>query len=152
MHVGLSHFENEPFAEGSTERNLVQEAAIYARDGNRSTLRARLNDVPQNGRPVERHLEPLLGIIVCGSDSCSVCFQTNSIDTSIRAAARSHPLQFFDEIIHFFVVDDLRAGGSRHLQTFRNAIDCNYTFSSQQQRAPNRELAYRTTTPNRNYI
>src|SRR3954469_19906741 len=45
MHMGLTHLEDQTFAEGRAERNLVKKTAVNSRNRNHAALSAGLNSL-----------------------------------------------------------------------------------------------------------
>src|ERR1700761_6230972 len=52
MHVGLPHLHGDPFAKGSTKRDLVEQAAIHARYRDGAPFTDRLNRLTQDTRAI----------------------------------------------------------------------------------------------------
>src|SRR6185437_15035138 len=56
LDVGLAHLEGEAFSERSSERELIEEASINARDRNHSTGPAAIDCLPNGMRAIGTHV------------------------------------------------------------------------------------------------
>src|SRR5438270_13276469 len=99
----LAHLESQGFVECRAKWDFIQHSAVDASEGNYSALSARLNCLSQYDGAIERKLQPLLGVVIRRRDSGPVRFETNGIDASVRTASGRHPLEFFNEVVDFFV-------------------------------------------------
>src|SRR5437762_884401 len=74
--------------------------------------------------------------------------QAYGINASVRTPPSRDPFQLFNQIIHFCIVENLRARGSCHLQSLMETIDGNDSCCAKYESAADRELANGPASPN----
>src|ERR1051325_5724685 len=140
MHIRLAHLEYQPFRERRPKWKLVEETTIDSGHRDSAALAASTNRLAQRMRSISRQIKRGLRPVVKRIDRHAVCFQTDTIDASVRSHAAGHLSQL---LIYVFVIEVQRLrfaffGG--HVQARGNMIDGNDPFSAKQVSAFNREL------------
>src|SRR5205085_9146318 len=103
-------------------------------------------------RAISREIKCGLCPVIKRIDRSAVRFQADAVDACIRSHAAGHLTQFLIDVLVVEIEGFGFAFVSRHAQARRDVIDCDYSFRAEQVCALDRELAYRSTTPNRDGI
>src|SRR6476620_6043481 len=74
-------------------------------------------------------------------------FHSDGVDAGIGTASSSHPLQLFDEVVDFVVIQDLSVCLTRHVEAIGETIDSNYASCAQQKSAADSKLPHRPASP-----
>ena len=83
VHVGLPHFEGQPFGECGSEGNHVQQATVDAGEGDRAALPARLNRLAQSNWSIRSQMRLVLDRIHYCEHVGSMSLQAHRINTRV---------------------------------------------------------------------
>src|ERR1041385_1165112 len=148
MDVGLTHLKGKALRECRPDRKLVDQATVDTRYRYRSAFPARVNHLTQHQRPIRFEHQRLFRPVIKMFRTGAVRFHTDSIDACVGPAAAGHFLQRFENVA-LFAVDRFGATFLVGLPEARNnAIDRNYPFGSQHERAFQGQQTNRTASPN----
>src|SRR5437762_10586362 len=77
-----------------------------------------------------------------------MCFQTDRIDTSVRADTGGDFAQRLGDVYDLIIDCNGRTLSTRQFKAFRDTIDRDYSFRAEKVGAANGKLSHRTTAPN----
>src|SRR4051812_20313654 len=150
--VRLSHAERQALVHRDAERNVVDDAAVDAWNGQGAGRAAGVDHLAQHMRPVGLEHHRLLGAVHHRVDRVrGVRLEPDRVDAFLRALAAG---QLFEPLEHAFLVevDRLGAGGARHAEAVRIAVDGDHLPRALHERAADRELAHRSGAPDRHRV
>ena len=152
LRVRLSHAKGKAFREGRAKGKLIEQTAIDSGHRNRSAFSARLDRLPKRIGPVGCQIRSGFNPVEIGGDRVPVGFETDRIDTDVRATPTGAVANLVEDAIDFVKVDALGSGLLRHLQAVRIMINAENPLGAEQERATNRHLSYGSRSPNRHGI
>src|SRR5690606_28434856 len=150
--VGLAHAEGQALVHRRAERNLVDQPAIHAGNGNDPGRAADIDHLAQHVRAVRLQHQRLLGAVVHGVDGARrMCLHAHRVDAFFRALAPGQLGQAFE---HAFLVeiDGDGAAGAGHGQPLGHVVDAHHLPGAHHHRAADGELAHRPRAPDRHRV
>lgn len=124
MHMRLPHFECMAFVHGGAKRNFVQKADVDTGDGDRASLSAAHDRLPQHVRAVGPQIQCRFCLVQDRIQAAAgMCLCSHSVDATVRSLPVRHlHLAVIDIVL--LEIDTFRSTVQLcHVEPFRDSVD-----------------------------